>query len=435
MTIKIPVDRLSPMQEEMITTVRSGSNVMLLSPTGSGKTLAYMIPLCERLRADNRPQIAVVVPSRELALQSEAVFRSLNLSYKALPLYGGRPTMDEHRRLRTIEPAVLFATPGRLLDHIQKENFSVEGIDTLVLDEFDKCLELGFQEQIESIVQMLPNVRQIVLTSATFAENLPDFIEERIHGKLEIISYLEGKTPMADRLELYAVKAPQKDKLETLAHLLSTLGAKSSMVFVGHRESAERIGKYLVGEGFSAEVYHGGMEQDHREHALFKFRTKCRNILVATDLAARGLDIEEVSAVIHYHLPNNEETFTHRNGRTARWDAEGKAFLIVGVEEHLPEFAEHAKPLCVEEVPIRPFAPEWVTIYIGRGKKDKLSKGDIAGFLCKKGGLKMNQVGMIELSAHHAYASIDRRALKRCLTVIRGEKIKGMKTIIEEMRR
>lgn len=433
--MKIPVAQLSQMQKEMGEIVRLGHNVMLLSPTGSGKTLSYMIPLCERLQMGQSPQVVVVVPSRELALQSEAVFQSLKSEHKAMSLYGGRPTMDEHRRLRTLHPAMLFATPGRLLDHLQKDNFDASAVRTLVLDEFDKCLELGFQEQMEDIVAMLPNVEQTLLTSATEAESLPTPIEEKLRGQLQVLNYLEVAPIDANRLALYAVPSPEKDKLETLARLLSTLGDSSSIVFVAHRESAERIGKYLQGEHFSAEIYHGGMEQDHREHALFKFRTGSRNILVATDLAARGLDIADVRAVVHYHLPTTEDTFTHRNGRTARWDAEGKAFFIVGPEEHLPEFIGEVAWEDVQETPITPFLPQWATLYIGRGKQDKLSKGDIAGFLCKKGGLTIAQIGMIEIAPHHAYVAIARKSLKRCLTAIRGEKIKGMKTIIEEMRR
>lgn len=416
--------------------VATHQNVVLLSPTGSGKTLGYLIPLCRQLNPEMLlPQAIVIVPSRELAQQSEAVFQSLKSECKSIALYGGRAAMEEHRKLNDTLPQILFATPGRLLDHLNKDNFDASQVKCLVLDEFDKCLELGFQEQLGEIVERLQGVEQCLLTSATDAVEIPQFME-RVGTQKKVIrlSFLEENKELAGRILQYAVPSPRKDKLETLGKLLSKLKSKSSIVFVAHRESADRVGNYLRSAGFCAEIYHGGLEQERRERSLFKFRSGSYNILVATDLAARGLDIPEVKAVIHYHLPADEATATHRNGRTARWDEEGNVYYLIGAEETLPDFIEGAQEERVEEEKIQPALPVWTTLYIGRGKKDKLSKGDIAGFICKKGGLKMEEIGRIDLTPHHSYAAILRSRLKFFLNNIRGEKIKGMKTLIEEMR-
>lgn len=433
--MQLPVSQLSPMQEAMGESVRQGNNVILLSPTGSGKTLAYMIPICERLLAIDIPQTIVIVPSRELAQQSEAVFASLKSSQKSISLYGGRPAMEEHRKIKSLHPAILFATPGRLLDHLQKENFSIAEIQTIVLDEFDKCLELGFQEQIEDILTYFPAVKQVLLTSATQGQSFPEFMLNYMGRRTQMLDFLSEQNSSADRLAIYAVPSVQKDKLETLAKLLSSLSSESSIVFLSHRESVERVYQYLQKAGFAAEMYHGGMQQEHREHALFKFRTGCRNILISTDLAARGLDIPEVRFIVHYHLPLDEATFTHRNGRTARWESAGKVYILQSPQEQMPAFISKFDTFEVENTPIQPFSPLWTTIYIGRGKQDKLSKGDIVGFLCKKGGLKMKDIGKIELSSHHAYAAVSKQSLPSLLRQIKGEKIKGMRTIIEEMKK
>ena len=249
------------------------------------------------------------------------------------------------------------------------------------------------------------------------------------------LNYLEGDNDTKLRIEVQQVRSPQKDKLETLGRLLTTIQGQPAIVFVGYRESAERVGKWLRQNGFFAEVYHGGMEQDWRERALYKFRNGSANVLVSTDLAARGLDIPEVKVVIHYHLPLKEEDYTHRNGRTARWDAQGAIYLLLGPEEQCPEYAGSLPTLRVDDVELlKPLPPLFTTLYIGRGKREKLSKGDVLGFLCKKGGLKNDEIGRIDISAHHAYVAVARKKVKALLRQVSGEKIKGMKTLVEEIR-
>ena len=211
------------------------------------------------------------------------------------------------------------------------------------------------------------------------------------------------------------------------------LGNQSSLVFCNYRESVERVGNYLSSKKMYNEVFHGGMEQQDREKALYKFRNGSCNVFISTDLASRGLDIPDIDNVIHYHLPVNEESFIHRNGRTARWEATGNAFMLLHAEEKMPDYVKELPETFVLDVnPPKPSLPQWVTLYIGKGKKDKLNKIDIAGFLYKKGNLQREDIGQIDVKEHYAYVAICRKKLKQTLNLIKGEKIKGLKTIIEE---
>lgn len=427
-------EALTPMQTEMSERASQTSGLILLSPTGSGKTLAFLLPLLENVQASvNAVQAVIVVPVRELAQQIENVLRSTKTPLRFVTLYGGRPAMQEHRIIKEVNPQIVIATPGRLLDHIDKENLNVRGSRVLVIDEFDKCLELGFQKEMNSILQHLRHVRKCWLTSATESPEILDFMNQISHS-FEKLDYRMPEETLQERFVLRHVISPKKDKLETLAGLLNDLEGQPSIVFVSHRESVERVGAYLSSQGFFVSMYHGGMEQEIRERALYRFRNGSANVLVSTDLAARGLDIPEVRAVIHYHLPLKEEDFIHRSGRTARWDMDGAVYLILSESETLPEYASVSELFELSGRPLQIVPPRFVTIYIGRGKKDHLSKGDILGFLCKKGGLKSAEIGRIDVGSHFSYAAVLRSRLKAVLKQIAGEKIKGMKTIFEETR-
>ena len=425
---KLGIDSLNAMQQETMQAFRKSDNVVLLSPTGSGKTLAYLLPLIESLKAEQPAvQALVIVPSRELAMQTVEVVKQGGADIRALALYGGRPAMEEHRTLNGVRPQLLVGTPGRLLDHLTKGNFSADSIHTLVIDEFDKCLELGFRDEMSQIFAHLPGVRKRFLLSATDNEEITRFLPEYVR-----LDYLDS-TEAAERIEQLYVSSPQKDKLETLADLLLSVGNQTSIVFVGFRESVERVAKFLRERGFVASSLHGGLEQRQRERELFRFVAGSTNILVSTDLAARGLDIQALDNVIHYHLPLNEQAFIHRNGRTARWDREGRSFIILGPEETLPPYVV-ADKFSVSHSTRSPQHPLWSSIYIGKGKKDKISKGDIAGFLMKVGGLDKDDVGRIDVRDYHSFVAINRKRTSETLIRLRGQKIKGIKTIFELMK-
>ena len=430
---------LNEMQVAMGEHCATGSNIILLSPTGSGKTLAYLLPVVQKIDVTKDfLQAVVVVPSRELAIQSEEVLKKMKLGVRSLSLYGGRPAMEENRKIKEVKPHMVFATPGRLLDHLSKDNLLGGGVSLLVVDEFDKCLELGFLEDMQRIAAAFTFTKQCLLTSATDMAELPDFISRIGVGRKQgatKLDFLHTSESLEARLQISVVRSPRKDKLETLGKLLSHVHGDPSIVFVAHRESVDRIYNYLHSCGFSVVAYHGGMDQELRERALYKFRSGCVNVMVSTDLAARGLDIPEVKAIVHYHLPLTEETFIHRSGRTARWDAIGEAFLMVGPEEQVPEFVKVDSELDVESENVFPVSPRWTTLYIGRGKKDKLSKMDVVGFLCKKGGLKADEIGRIDVGPHHVYVAVLSQRMKALNRNVAGEKIKGMKTLIEEMRK
>ena len=437
--LNLKIEKLTPMQEATAVAFREREDVVLLSPTGSGKTLAYLLPLVEWL--DGLPseqqgvvKAVVLVPSRELALQTEQVMKQMKCLHRVMCCYGGRPAMEEHRTMKQLRPEVIVATPGRMNDHLHKQNFDASTVELLVIDEFDKSLELGFQEEMAEVIAQLPSLKKRVLLSATEADAIPDFVGQHLAEQHYIrLDYLTEEK-VSDRLALQRVDSPEKDKLETLFRLLCTLGSSSTLVFVNYRESVERVVAYLRSKKFPCDAFHGGMEQPLREKALYKFRNGSCPVLVSTDLAARGLDIAHMDHVVHYHLPVNEEAFTHRNGRTARWQSIGTSYLILHAEEHLPDYVPQDIP--VFEVKEGMMVPKsrWTTLYIGRGKKDKVNKIDIVGFLYKKGGLVRDDVGSVDVMEHHAFVAVRREKVKQLLALVQGEKLKGQKTVIEVAR-
>ena len=415
--------------------LRSDGDVVLLSPTGTGKTLAYLLPLLQQLDASSDAvQALVVVPGRELALQTDTVLRDMGSGFRSLSCYGGRAAMDEHRKLKEVKPQIVFGTPGRLNDHLDKENISRYGIRWLVIDEFDKCLQMGFHLEMQKLIKSLPGLQRRILLSATKAEEIPQFVN--LSKKGTFVDFLPEDEQTSERVTLYEVKSPVKDKLDTLRNLLLSLGDSSSIVFLNYRDSVERVNNYLCEQGFTTSFFHGGLEQKQREDALYRFSNGSANVLVSTDLASRGLDIPDIANIIHYHMPESEDGYIHRVGRTARWDKQGKAFFITGPEEHIPEYVEGNVVPYVEaqSQPTTPSMPKMTTLYIGKGKRDKVSKGDIVGFLCKKGGLQSSEIGRIDVKDRYAYVAIKRERLQQVLRQLQGEKIKGIKTIVEPVR-
>ena len=391
--LKLGITELNVMQQDMLLAARKWERIVLLSPTGSGKTLAYLLPVLSQMdETKEHLQTLVLVPSRELAIQ----------------------TTDVVRRL----------CPQCRMD---KENISTDALSTLVIDEFDKCLELGFQAQMEGIIGRLGQVKRRILLSATDNPSIPKFAGG---DGFRRISFLDQEEPLPDGITVYQVDSPEKDKLDTLLRLVCMLGTQKSLVFLGFRESVERVGTYLRAHGVSADLFHGGLEQQVRERAIHRFSCGSCNVLVCTDLAARGLDIDGVQNVIHYHLPADQVTYVHRNGRTARWDGTGNAYLLVGPQERMPEFAvADSQPYHLPQRVPAPAKPLWATIYIGKGKKDKISRGDVAGFLSKVGGLERDQIGRIDVLPQWSYVAVDSRQVRTLLAKIRGQKIKGIKTI------
>ncbi len=421
------IKALNEMQVAAIAAGKTQQDVILLSDTGSGKTLAFLLPLLERLQTGvSTTQALVITPTRELAQQIEKVFRSLKTGFKVTSCYGGHLRETEENALKEA-PALIIGTPGRLGDHIRRGNINTTGITTLVMDEFDKSFELGFREEIAFVVESLPAVRKRMLTSATEAAEIPDFI--RLQDPVTL-NFLSGEAPAA--LTLKTLESPEKDKADTLFRLICMLGNRPTIVFCNHRESVERTSQLLADKGIVNVFYHGALEQADRDVALCKFRNGTSNVLVTTDLAARGLDIPHIRYIIHYHLPQNEETFIHRNGRTARMDASGTAILITGPEETLPSYIpENTEAIILPDTATLPDRPQWSTLYISAGKKDKVNKVDIVGFFTNKGNLKKDDLGLIEVKDFIAFAAVRKSKVSQVLQLIKNEKVKNKKVRIE----
>ncbi len=402
-------------------------DVVVLSPTGSGKTLAFLLPLAERLREDvTGVQAMILAPTRELAKQIEQVLRQMSLGFKVVCFYGGHSMYDEKKSL-TSAPAVVIGTPGRLVAHLREGQLDPSAVHTLVLDEFDKSLEMGFQDDMGFIIRQLPKVERRLLTSATAMAQIPSFAGVQ---NPTILNYLKDAATTPD-LELKSVLIEDKDKITTLFRLLCTLGNQLSMVFCNQRDAVEQVSDFLNKKGLAHGVFHGGLEQPDRERTLMKFRNGTHQILVTTDLAARGLDIPEVANVIHFQLPD-AQTFLHRNGRTARMHAKGTAFLLLHPEEKpafLPKLpARYSLPVKTTLPPPSP----WETVYISAGKKDKVNKVDVVGWMLQKGGLEKSDLGKIELQPSAAYVAVNKTKLDKAVALLKLEKLKGKKVKVEK---
>ncbi|MEH0153104.1 DEAD/DEAH box helicase [Limibacter armeniacum] len=420
---------LNQMQEAALEATATDQDVILLSPTGSGKTVGFLLPVLRRLDAEVKGvQALVMVPSRELALQIEQVFRGMRTGFKVMSAYGGHSISTELKSMSEA-PAVLVGTPGRLEEHLRRESFTTDTIHTLVLDEFDKALEFGFWQDMDSIIGQLPTTNlQRILTSATQAVEIPAFVGMQDPKEL---NFLTEEKPKG--LTLHALKAEGNDKLEALLHLLGLMNNEPALIFCNHRAAVDRIGEHLKSHELVFDSFHGGLEQDMRERALMKFRNGSVKLLLTTDLASRGLDIPEIKHIIHYQLPQSEEAYTHRNGRTARMHAEGKAYLVCSEEEEIPAYVtSQLEWLQMPELVTLPENPEWVTIYFSGGKKQKINKIDIMGLLAKKGKLSREEVGLIEIKDFASYAAIKREKLDEVLKLLKNERVKKLKLKVAE---
>ena len=430
--LNLGIESLNEMQEMAQDAILKDANILLLSPTGSGKTLAFLLPIFEMLQPEIiGVQCLILVPSRELGLQIEQVWKKMGTDYKVNVCYGGHSIETEIKNLSN-PPAVLIGTPGRIADHIDRATFKVDKIETLVLDEFDKSLQLGFHEQMSFIIGKLSKVNKRVLVSATSDIEIPKYTRVVNPTVLDFIPTEEENS----NLSLKMVISKDKDKINTLFNLICSLKSQSALIFCNHRDAAERISEALNEKGIYATYYHGGMDQDERERALIQFRNGSVSYLVTTDLAARGLDIPEMKHVIHYHLPSKEDEFTHRNGRTARMLSSGTAYILTHESEKKMDYLDYnMNVLNVDSFKTLPKPPEFQTIYISGGKKNKLNKIDIVGFFSQKGKLEKGDLGLIEVKDFISFAAVKFNKVNTLLSAVKEEKMKGKKFKIEVARK
>tara|TARA_R110000796_G_scaffold71123_3_gene161303 strand:+ start:1604 stop:2917 length:1314 start_codon:yes stop_codon:yes gene_type:complete len=421
---KLNIQQLNPMQEEAISVIEKTANTIILSPTGTGKTLAFLLPLLETLDPNiDEVQALILVPTRELAIQIEQVVRNMGTGYKVNAVYGGRPMSKDKIEIKH-SPSILIGTPGRILDHFDSDRFSRESIVTLVLDEFDKSLEIGFEDEMAGILSELPNIKKRILTSATQGVEIPSFV--KLDNPM-LIDYLEKE--VGSKLAIKIVLSTSRDKLPRLLELLHHLGNQPGIIFCNFRDSIEEVSSLLEKNKIGHSCFSGGMEQKDRERSLIKFRNGTSQILIATDLAARGIDIPELKYIIHYELPHSLEEFTHRNGRTARVNAKGTAYVLKWENERLPEFIKDSGDMDISKkaAPMKQF---WETLFISGGRKDKISKGDIAGLFFKQGNINKDQLGEIELKQDCAFVAVPVSIAHQLVEKLNNSRLKKKKVRI-----
>lgn len=417
---KLEISQLNPMQIAAQKAIESSNEIILLSPTGTGKTLAFLLPLIEQLDLTcEEIQLVIIVPSRELAIQIEQVMREMGTGYKVNAVYGGRAGSKDRIEIKH-RPAVLIGTPGRVSDHLRREAFETAFIKTLVLDEFDKSLEIGFESEMKDILHLLPKVKKMILTSATQGVEIPRFVGLKAPVTID---FLEDKI---SQLQIKKVLSLTKDKLENLVELISHLGNQNGIIFCNFKDSIQRVSECLEDHGISHGIFSGGMEQTDRERSLIKFRNGTHQILLATDLAARGIDVPEIKFIIHYHLPLRSEEFIHRNGRTARMNSDGTAYVLHFERDPLPDFIGNL-PIEKLSKSTLPTPSEWSTLFVSGGRKDKISKGDVAGLFFKQGGLSKDDLGVIELKTDCAFVGVKTATLEKLLPKVNNMKLKEKK--------
>ena len=416
---RLEIKELNKMQTSMLSVFKDNDNLVLHSPTGSGKTLSFLLPLLMRISPESKQIEAVIItPSRELAIQIQDVCKKLQPLIRSICVYGGHQMKTELNDI-SLSPQIVIATPGRLDDHINRKTINLSNVIYLVLDEYDKSLEVGFKVEIDKIFQKLINLQKRILISATSSIEIPDF------NDIKAFTLDYSKDLNESKLTYRSIQVEDRDKVWTLYNLVCSFKGEQSIVFCNHREAADRAFDYLNGKGVPSSVFHGGLDQDDRERNLMKFRNKSTNVLVCTDLAARGIDIEALPHVVHYQLPQKEDGFIHRNGRTARVDQSGNVYFIYLTTEHLPDFAPKTKRIDLEESPEIISPSLFETLYIGKGKKDKINKIDVVGFLSKKGDLEKGDIGLIIVKPRCVYVAISAKKIDSLLNRIRSEKIKG----------
>jgi superfamily II DNA/RNA helicase len=417
---KLNIHSLNPMQEEAIPLIEKNRNTILLSPTGTGKTLAFLLPIINGLDIHkDEIQALILVPSRELAIQIEQVVREMGSGFKVNAVYGGRPIAKDKIELKHT-PAILVGTPGRIMDHFRSDRFSKNSIKTLVLDEFDKSLETGFEDEMKAIIHQLPGIDKRILTSATQSLRIPGFVGL---DRPVTINFLKDST---SKLILKKVVSSSRNKLNTLLELQQHLGHQPGIIFCNLRESIQVVSDFLNKNNISHGCFNGGMEQKDRERTLIKFRNGTHQVIVATDLAARGIDIPELKYIIHYELPRTVEEFTHRNGRTARVDAKGTAYILVWEKEYLPEFVKHIETVNIDKKGLS--KPQyWQTLFVSGGRKDKISKGDLAGLFFKEGKLNKDQLGVIELKQDCAFVAVPLSMSNQLVEKLNNSRLKKKK--------
>ncbi|MET2950764.1 ATP-dependent RNA helicase DbpA [Vibrio owensii] len=424
---------MTPIQALSLPAILNQRDVIGQGKTGSGKTAAFGLGVLSNLNVKRfRVQSLVLCPTRELADQVAKEIRTLGRSIhniKVLTLCGGMPMGPQ---IGSLEHGahILVGTPGRILDHLEKGRINLEELNTLVLDEADRMLDMGFQDALDAIIEAAPKQRQTLLFSATFPEKIEQ-IAQRIMQSPEMIKVESTHDTSSIAQYFYNVEGSEA-RDEALANLLLTHQPESAVVFCNTKKEVQNVADELHHKGFSVIELHGDLEQRERDQALVQFANKSVSILVATDVAARGLDVDNLDAVFNFELSRDPEVHVHRIGRTGRAGSKGLAFSFFGEKDGL-RVARIEEYLDMDVVPAtlpakstqQPYQAKMVTINIDGGKKQKVRAGDILGCLTGKNGITGAQVGKIHLFPMRAYVAVEKSVAKKALQTISNGKMKG----------
>ncbi|WP_411166343.1 ATP-independent RNA helicase DbpA [Aeromonas sp. DSM 116730] len=425
--------QMTPIQAQSLPLVLEGKDLIAKAKTGSGKTAAFALGLLSRLNVNRVDvQALVLCPTRELADQVAQEIRRLARALpnvKLVTLCGGTPTAPQSATL-SFGAHIAVGTPGRILKHLEQGTLELSSLETLVLDEADRMLDMGFGEDINRVISYAPERRQTLLFSATYPEGIAQMSRgvQRNPVEVSVESLHEGS---AIEQKLYEVPAGQR--LDALTWLLSHYQPSSCVVFCNTKRACNDVADHLAAKGFSALALNGDLEQRERDQVLVRFANGSATILVATDVAARGLDIKELGAVINYELTYDPEVHVHRIGRTGRAGQQGLALSLYQPNEaqrvNLIEEYQQA-PMPLEDLDtigrdIKPIAPQMVTLSIDAGRKTKVRAGDILGALTGEGGIAGADVGKIQISEQYSYVAVKRQVASAALKRLQEGKIKG----------
>lgn len=411
------IEHLNEMQEQCLSSYVNAEQLILYAPTGSGKTLGFLLPVLSSLKA-SATEVLIIAPTRELVLQIVSVIKSLNLEVSVAACYGGHSVKTEENNL-SADPTVIVGTPGRLEDHLRRGNLNFLKTRFLVVDEFDKCLEFGFSKELSKIFKSFRSIEKEIYCSATPIEEFPDFVPNKIKSEVNFLDSIDQPDLTYFNLN---EDLPILDKLNAV---LNHSKGETSIIFCNFREEVDELTSLLLQRDYSAVGYHGGMEQEERQRALIKFNNESCNVLICTDIGARGLDIDAVKHILHFQIPEKKDAWIHRNGRTARMDKSGSVYFF----EELPDdyLEEKASVLKVNSVREKYQKPQFTTVYFSGGKKDKINKIDLLGFICKKGELDGKLIGTIDVLDRASYVAIKKKNIHDLLRNLRAHKVKGKK--------
>lgn len=424
---------MTPIQALSLPTILDGKDVIGQGKTGSGKTAAFGLGVLQNLRVKRfRVQSLVLCPTRELADQVAKEIRTLARgihNIKVLTLCGGMPMGPQ---IGSLEHGahILVGTPGRILDHLERERIDLSELNTLVLDEADRMLEMGFQDALDAVIEAAPKDRQTLLFSATFPKQIKS-VADRIMSNPEMVKVESTHDHSSIQQHFYKVEGTEA-RDDALELMLLHHQPESAVVFCNTKKEVQNVNDELSHRGFSVIELHGDMEQRERDQALVQFSNKTISILVATDVAARGLDVDNLDAVFNFELSRDPEVHVHRIGRTGRAGSKGVAISFFSEKEmhRVAQIDEYMDmPIEPSQLPAKPIAKPYysnmVTIQIDGGKKAKLRAGDILGALTGQGGIDGKSVGKINLFAMRAYVAVERSMAKKALGKIESGKMKG----------